>query len=336
MTEVACIGECMVEFCERPGGLLSRGFGGDTLNTAIYLARSGVSVDYVSALGTDALSDSMIAAWREEGVGVEKVLRVEGALPGLYLIHTDSFGERRFSYWRESAPVRRLFDMPDFEAIAESLGNYRMIYLSGVTLSLFDARGRDALLRVLSRARAHGVKVAFDSNFRAGNWPDRAAARVAYAAVLQISDLVLASVEDFELLDERENNRPEDARSAAMTWLSPARERELVLRLPDLDCRVFTGGREARVPAEPVERVVDTTAAGDSFAAGYVAARMRGVAPEGAAAAGHRVARIVVVHSGAIAPREATLGIISGAKPDPKFEQSKRGPTRRNWHQATG
>jgi 2-dehydro-3-deoxygluconokinase len=102
------------------------------------------------------------------------------------------------------------------------------------------------------------------------------------------------------------------------------------LRLPDLDCRVFLGGREARVPAEPVERVVDTTAAGDSFAAGYIAARMRDVAPEGAAAAGHRVARIVVVHPGAIAPREATRGMIFGAKPYPRSEQGEQGPTRRN------
>jgi 2-dehydro-3-deoxygluconokinase len=96
MTEVACIGECMIALRERADGRFSRGFGGDTLNTAVYLTRSGVSVDYVSALGDDPFSESMIAAWRDEGVCVTKVIRVEGALPGLYLIQTDARGERAF------------------------------------------------------------------------------------------------------------------------------------------------------------------------------------------------------------------------------------------------
>ncbi len=58
------------------------------------------------------------------------------------------------------------------------------------------------------------------------------------------------------------------------------------------------------------ERVspVDTTAAGDSFAAGYLAARLRGEAPAAAARAGHRLAAVVITHPGAIIPREAMPG----------------------------
>ena len=54
MTKVACIGECMIELKQADGGLFSRGYGGDTLNTAVYLARLGVGVDYITALGDDA------------------------------------------------------------------------------------------------------------------------------------------------------------------------------------------------------------------------------------------------------------------------------------------
>ena len=53
MSKVACIGECMVELKQADGGLFSRGYGGDTLNTAVYLARLGVGVDYITALGDD-------------------------------------------------------------------------------------------------------------------------------------------------------------------------------------------------------------------------------------------------------------------------------------------
>ena len=72
---VACVGECMVELSERPDGSLVRGFGGDTLNTALYLARLGVTVDYVTALGDDPWSDAMVKAWGREGIGLERVRR---------------------------------------------------------------------------------------------------------------------------------------------------------------------------------------------------------------------------------------------------------------------
>src|SRR2546423_15649665 len=110
MTRVASIGECMIEMKQAEagkGGLFSRGYGGDTLNTAVYLARLEVKVDYLTALGDDALSDEMIAAWTAEGVGTRRVLRLPGKLPGLYMIQLDAKGERPFFHWRGSAPRSR-------------------------------------------------------------------------------------------------------------------------------------------------------------------------------------------------------------------------------------
>ena len=100
----------MVELREQPDGQLRRSYGGDTLNTAVYLARLGVAVDYVTALGDDAWSGEMLAGWEEEGIGTRLVYRLPGRLPGLYIIQTDPQGERRFLYWRDSAAARQLFD----------------------------------------------------------------------------------------------------------------------------------------------------------------------------------------------------------------------------------
>src|SRR6185503_19257010 len=102
--------ECMIELSEAAGGLLARSYGGDTLNTAVYLARLGVAVDYVTALGDDP--------WRAEGVGTDLVVRVPGRLPGLHLISTDRGGQRRFYYWRDSAPARLLFELPQTPDLA--------------------------------------------------------------------------------------------------------------------------------------------------------------------------------------------------------------------------
>ena len=69
--KIAVIGECMIELSEK-NGAVNRGFGGDTLNTSVYIARqtdaSALSVHYVTALGTDAFSQQMLDSWQQENV----------------------------------------------------------------------------------------------------------------------------------------------------------------------------------------------------------------------------------------------------------------------------
>lgn len=307
MTRVASIGECMVELVERSDRLLSRGFGGDTLNTAVYLARLGGCVDYVTALGDDNWSEEMIGAWRTEGVGTDRVLRLPGRTPGLYLIQTDAKGERRFSYWRDSAPARDLFRIPQTPAILDALTSYDLIYFSGITLSLYGEDGRATFFAGLDRAKANGARLAFDSNFRPRGWPDREIARRAFGEALRRADIALCSSEDLEMLFE----------TSARDALAPFQDiPELVLKEHTPGCQVIANGSRVHVPAEPVADVVDTTAAGDSFAAAYLWARAGGATPPEAARAGHHLAGTVVRYPGAIIPRAAM----------PAFERWQRAP----------
>jgi 2-dehydro-3-deoxygluconokinase len=297
MTRVACIGECMIELKQAGAGLYSRGFGGDTLNTAVYLARLGVAVDYVTALGDDPLSDEMIAGWQAEGVGTAKVARLPGKLPGLYLIMTDASGERRFFHWRESAAARELLDLPETESLLHSLSGYDLVYLSAITLSIFTESGRGRLLAALREARARGTRIAFDTNFRARGWPDPGIARRVFREAFETADIALASTEDLLPLHPGES---------AEGLLGKIPTGEAVLKLAEPVSIVRVEGASQRVEAAPViARVVDTTAAGDSFAAAYLAARLAGAAPMEAAHAGHRLAGVVVCHPGAIIPRSA-------------------------------
>lgn len=297
MVRVACIGECMIELSERADGTLSRSFGGDTLNTALYMARLGVEVDYVTALGDDGWSEEMVTAWTGEGIGTGRVIRMAGRLPGLYVIQTDPKGERRFQYWRDRAAARDLFDQPDTPALVEALArDYGLLYLSGITLSLYGEAGRQRLFEAIDRARAGGARLAFDTNFRPRGWPEPEMARQAYRQTLDRSDIVLASTEDLDLLY---GGRGEE------TLMEGGRPKELALKLARPSCRVMRDGTDTVVDAAPVENVLDTTAAGDSFAAAYLAARLKGADPEAAARAGHRLAGVVVQHRGAIIPRAA-------------------------------
>jgi 2-dehydro-3-deoxygluconokinase len=296
---VICIGECMVELSERPDGTLRRGFGGDTLNTALYLARLGVPTAYATALGADVFSDEMVAAWRSEGIATDLVARVPGGLPGLYLIRTDPAGERQFLYWRDSAPVRRLFHLPEMAAIADAVCRAGLVYVSGITLSLFDAQSRGQLFDLLARARRGGTCVAFDTNFRPRGWPDIDVARGVFAQALAAADLVFAGVEDHLLLYG--TAEPD----AVMARLREHGVTEAVVKLAIPACTVSAAGLVEMVSAEPVGEIADTNAAGDSFAAGYIAARREGAAPGDAARAGHRLAGAVVRHPGAVIPLAA-------------------------------
>ena len=297
MTKVACIGECMVELKQAGSGLFSRGYGGDTLNTAVYLARLGVGVDYITALGDDPLSDEMIAGWAAEGVGTGQVLRLRGRLPGLYMIQTDASGERRFFHWRENAAARSLMDLPETDDILKSLDSYDVVYLSAITLSLYGETGRERLFAALKRARASGARFAFDTNFRARGWPDLEVARSVFRQAFEIADIVLASTEDLLPL------YPGESHEALLRRIPGG---EVVLKLSEPASILRIADVSHPIKAEPVTApVVDTTAAGDSFAAAYVAARLAGAGPLDAARAGHRLAGIVVCHPGAIIPKAA-------------------------------
>lgn len=294
---IASIGECMIELRQMPDGHLTRFYGGDTLNTAVYLARLGAEVDYVTALGDDPLSDEMIAGWEAEGIGTDRVIRLAGKLPGLYMIETNSAGERRFYHWRDASAVRGLMTLPDTNALLAALADYDLIYLSAITLSLFDVAGRDRLIAALQHSRKSGVRVAFDTNFRARGWPDLDMARTAFQNAFAASDIVLASVEDLAAIYPGERDDGLLGRIGAD---------EVVLKRETPASIIRYDGSVVRVDAQPVRgAVVDTTAAGDSFAAAYLHARLIGAEPVAAAKAGHHLAGTIVCHPGAIIPRAA-------------------------------
>ena len=113
----------------------------------------------------------------------------------------------------------------------------------------------------------------------------------------EIADIVLASTEDLLPLYPGETNE---------SLLARIPGGEVVLKLSEPASIVRPDGVSHQTKAKPVTKpVVDTTAAGDSFAAAYVAARLAGADPVEAARAGHRLAGVVVCHPGAIIPRAA-------------------------------
>ncbi|AHL34505.1 ketodeoxygluconokinase [Pseudomonas brassicacearum] len=301
--KVALVGECMIEMLGEPGAAITQTFGGDTLNTAVYLARlsarTAVTVDYMTAVGGDAFSLAMGRSWRNEGISDGHVRVIEGALPGLYFIQTDPHGERRFLYWRGEAAARRMFDGPEADAMLEALAGFDYVYLSGISLAILTLEGRERLMQALQRARQAGTRIVFDNNYRPHLWPDPDIARQAYRDLLRLTDLALVTWDDDAMLF---GYRDTDALFSAYAQAGVS---EVALKRGAASCLIQAPAGRFEVPAQNVAHVIDTTAAGDSFSAAYLACRLQGGDPEQAARWGHRLAAQVVQYRGALIPQAA-------------------------------
>jgi len=306
---LAAIGECMLELRHREPALLELGFAGDSFNTALYLARLNpperLAVDYLTALGDDPYSDAMLAAWREEGIGIDRVARLPGRLPGLYLIRTDERGERRFFYYRSAAAARALFGDGATKPLLAVLPEYDVLYFTAVTLSILGAEARAALQDALTAARRAGRRVIFDSNYRPAGWTDAAAARAAIMPFLDHLTLALPTFEDEQALWG-------DAVPADTLRRYAERGIEVCVKRGIEGCAIADG---QEVPVLLRAAPIDTTGAGDAFNAAYLNARLRGAAPVEAARAGHLLAGSVIRYPGAILPREVAIPELTDYRP---------------------
>ncbi|GEC67908.1 ketodeoxygluconokinase [Raoultella terrigena] len=303
--KIAVIGECMIELSEK-NAAVNRGFGGDTLNTSVYIARqtdaSALAVHYVTALGTDAFSQQMLESWQAEEVKTDLIQRMADRLPGLYYIETDDTGERTFYYWRNEAAAKFWLESEQSAAICEELATFDYLYLSGISLAILSPQSREKLLTLLCECRANGGQVIFDNNYRPRLWASKEETQQVYQQMLTCTDIAFLTLDDEDALWGEKPVEEVIARTHA------AGVKEVVVKRGADSCLVsIVGEPQQEIPAVklPKEKVVDTTAAGDSFSAGYLAVRLTGGDARSAAARGHLTASTVIQYRGAIIPREA-------------------------------
>ena len=296
--KVVAFGECMLELQGQAFGTMQQTFGGDTLNTAVYLARcgraQGLHVAYATAVGEDPLSQGLLDRWQAEGLGLSFVRRLPGRLPGLYLIEVDDRGERRFSYWRDQSAARAYFDAPT-TPLEDQADQIDALYLSGISLAILPEPGRERLYALAERLRARGAQIVFDNNYRPRLWPDATAAQEAFGRILSLASIALMTLDDEMALWGNPSPADQLARSLAL----PCPE-VVVKRGAEPTLLRVAGQAPISVATEQVETVIDTTAAGDSFAGAYLAARLGGATPESAARTGNRLAARVIQHRGAL------------------------------------
>ena len=204
--------------------------------------------------------------------------------------------------WREAAPARELFELPKWSALAESLVTARLIYFTGITLSLYSNVGLGRFLATIEIARGNGAKIAFDGNFRPRGWHgDLTRARTVFAEALKRADIALPAFDDEAVL------WGDPSPEATVERLQAFGVNEIVVKNGPNGALVASAGARETVPVPEVVVPVDATAAGDGFNAGYLAARLSGREPLEAADAAHKLAGQVIRHRGAITPRAGAV-----------------------------
>ena len=294
------IGECMVEMSATGEGTFRLGFAGDTFNAAWHARRAlpgEWTVAYFTAVGDDSLSRRMLTFMAEQGVETDRIRRLANRRPGLYLIELNN-GERSFTYWRDNSAAKRLADDP--AVLAQALRGVGIAYFSGITLGILPEAGRGALLEALKTAQRTGTQVVFDPNLRPRLWPSTRVMCDAIEAAAEISDLILPSFDDEETFFGDLNPEATIARYLARG------ARQVVVKaggkavhFRGADGAGVVDGLELAVP-------VDTTSAGDSFNAGYLAARIGGHDVAGAIRQAHELSRRVIGHHGALVAEAVT------------------------------
>lgn len=291
------VGEAMLELSAGGGGLWHLAYGGDTLNTAVHLARLGCRASFASAIGSDALSADLPARWQAEGLDCSLVLTDPARSTGLYSISLDAAGERSFSYWRSDSAARQMFALPESAGLAEAIGKADLLAFSLITLAILPAAGRERLLAAAQLVRENGGTVAFDGNYRPRLWVNSEEAQRWRDRAIACADIGLPTLEDEQALAGARG-----AEDVAAHW-SGLGCSETIVKLGAAGVRLPSG---ELVAPDQVLVPVDTSGAGDAFNAGYLAARLAGLGPEQAAKAGQELAGWTIMQRGAIPASDAT------------------------------
>ena len=292
--KILSIGECMAEFSpDEQLGKFNLGFAGDTFNTAWYIANNHADVNsaYFSKVGDDELSDQMLKFMSDNQVDIRYITTVAGSTIGLYLISLVN-GERTFSYWRNKSAATFLGQNVD--DVGNAMKKQDMIYFSGITLAILDQNSRENLFSCLKSARRAGKKIAFDPNLRPKLWNDKKEMCDVIMAGANLSDIILPSFED------------------EATWFSDADPLSTLARYQNVGAETVVV-KNAGDPVsfwsqhgtgtylvESVEKIIDSTAAGDSFNAEILVGLLREIPLADAINNAANLAKKVLMGQGAL------------------------------------
>ncbi len=249
----------------RNGEAMVFGMGGSESNVAIGVRRLGMPATWIGRVGDDPPGHLILRELRAERVRAITV--TDPAPTGLMMRWRPSGAHGRVTYYRrESAGAHlQVADIP--EAVVREAD---VLHVTGITLALGPGPA-ETVSHAVAVARAAGVTVTLDLNYRLALWSQEEAEPV-LAAVVRQADVVFAGETEAEIV-----THTADPLRAVLALEAMGPEQVLIKRGAQ-GCLARISGATLEQPA-PAVSVVDTVGAGDAFVAGYLAELMTGAEP---------------------------------------------------------
>lgn len=277
MPEVLCLGEALVDLiANKPGKDIKDSTcfyvaaGGAVCNVAVGLARLGVDVGLIAKLGKDPFGRFMLDLLNREKVDTSLIKTTDKHLTALVFVSLDEERKPSFFFYGNPGADRNLAPS---EIRAKNFSRLKVFHFGTVSLSLEP--GRAATLKALKLAKAAGARISFDPNFRFHLWKDRKLLKKITWSIIPQADLVKFNQEEIAFLTGKTNL----ARASRM--LVELGVKIVVVTLGASGAFFATENYRGIVPGYKFDPV-DTTGAGDAFAAGMIAwlLRFKNLPPE--------------------------------------------------------
>lgn len=291
--DVVTLGETMVLFVPQTTGPLryishyEKTIGGAESNVAIGLARLGHQVGWISRLGDDEFGLYIRNFIRGEGVDTSHVVFDKKAPTGVFFKERHENSDPRIYYYRKGSAASLINpDNLDEDYIASA----KYLHVTGITPAL-SASCEKTVHKAIDYAKKHGVTVVFDPNIRLKLWsPEKA--RESLLDIGSRAEIVMPGIEEGRLLTGE--NEPQKIAEE----LLKRGAKSVVIKLGENGAYYQTDREKGLIPAQRVEKVVDSVGAGDAFAAGVLSGLLRRYSLSDAIRLGNRVASYALTVTG--------------------------------------
>lgn len=294
------VGEAMLELTNKTDSILGKSFAGDVYNTAVYLKRAfpQFTTQFVSALGSDKISDEFLARVVAENINTDLIGRSTTHHMGIYMVVNDATGERSFIYWRNDSAAKRLMSTVGSTLDELSLSANDTVFFSGISIAILCPEERKLFWEFVKKAKGAGAKIIFYPNYRPALWESVDVAKQEMDIAFSISDWAMPGLDDFKALYQL------SSMDECVEFCAKYNFEELVIKQGSDAVHIINKDGHEVNEIIASDNVVDTTSAGDAFNGAYLGARLLGKSTNYATRFANYCASKVIETPGAIMPKD--------------------------------
>lgn len=270
--DIAVIGECLIELSANgtlaDTSTLNKYFGGDTVTTAVAIARLGGNVTYLTKVGNDGFSEFILSALQKENIDTS-LIKTNEEQNGMYIV-SHTLDKKEVLYYKRKTAATKL----SIDDISEDvIKRLKMVYSTGVVQSL-SASSRELVREAFRIAKENDVMTAYDPNYTSC-FMNSTDTKEYFEEIIDMSDIVFSSLKN----DSQKLYDMDSAEKIIQYYWDKGVKIAVVKS--HVDNGYYTGysGNIDFTEFYNTQKAIDTTASGDVFNGGFLYAITNGYTP---------------------------------------------------------